>query len=52
MANKLKGNELKAFCIFTMLLLFASSFILNSPAEIAEGMITIVLSRDVKEVSY
>jgi len=52
MANKLKGNELKAFCIFTMLLLFASSFILNSPAEIAEGMITIVLSRDTLITDY
>ena len=52
MANKLKGNELKLFCIFTMILLFIISFSVSSPAQIVEGMITIVLSRDTLITDY
>ena len=52
MANRLKGNELKIFCIFTMALLFLLSFLVNTPREIMEGMITIVLSRDTLITDY
>ena len=50
--GKIKGNELKAFSIATMLLLFLISFMLNTPAEIAEGMITIIMSRDALITDY
>ncbi len=50
--EKLKGKELLSFSIFTMILLFLSAFLLNTPAEIGRGMITIVLSRDTLITDY
>ncbi len=49
---KVKGNELKFFSIATMLLLFLTAFILDSPKEIMEGMITIITSRDTLITDY
>lgn len=50
--EKLNGRELKSFCIVTMLLLFLAGFLLESPAGILRGMVTIVLSRDALITDY
>lgn len=50
--EKLKGKELLSFSIFTMIVLFVTAFLLNTPMEIAKGMITIVLSRDTLITDY
>lgn len=50
--NKIKGKELRYFCIFTVIIFFAAAFLLASPKEIFEGMKTIVYSRDVLMTDY
>ncbi len=50
--KKIKGNELKCFSIFTMLLLFLIALILDSPADIYRGMVTIITSRDTLITDY
>lgn len=50
--EKLKGKELISFSIFTMILLFVAAFLLDTPADIGKGMITIVLSRDTLITDY
>lgn len=50
--EKIKGKELKLFSISTTILLFAVSFLLASPGEIAVGMKEIILSRDALITDY
>lgn len=50
--EKIAGQELKSFSIFTAILLFTVSFMLNTPTEILDGMITIVISRDALITDY
>ena len=50
--EQIKGKELKIFSIFTMILLFVTAFLLDMPADIGKGMITIVLSRDTLITDY
>ncbi len=48
----LKDKELFAFCIFTVILLMITAFVLANPAEIAKGMIIIILTRDALVTDY
>lgn len=48
----LKDKELFAFCIFTVILLMITAFVLADPAEIARGMIIIILTRDALVTDY
>lgn len=50
--EQIKGKELKIFSVFTMILLFVTAFLLDTPADIGKGMITIVLSRDTLITDY
>lgn len=50
--KKVEGKELKAFSIFTVILLFITAMILDSPAEIWQGMVTIITSRDTLITDY
>ena len=50
--EQINGKELKIFSIFTMILLFVTAFLLDMPADIGKGMITIVLSRDTLITDY
>ncbi len=49
---KVKGKELKLFSIFTMLLLFAAGFLMETPQGICRGMVTIIMSRDTLITDY
>lgn len=50
--NRIEGNELKLFSIFSAILLAAAAFACAAPAELAEGMKRIVLSRDALITDY
>lgn len=50
--EKIKDRELKLFCIFTMIIMFLAAFLLASPSEILEGMLTIIRSRDALITDY
>lgn len=50
--ERIKGKELKYYCIFTMLLLMVTAFILDTPADILKGMYIIVRSRDTLITDY
>lgn len=50
--DKLKGKELMIFSLFTILLLFTVSFIMDTPANIWEGEKLIVISRDALITDY
>lgn len=52
LSGKIKDRELESFCIVTMLFLFLAGFLLESPAGILRGMVTIVLSRDALITDY
>ena len=49
---KIQGKELKLFCLFTMIVLFATGFLLETPRGIVDGLVTIVLSRDTLITDY
>lgn len=48
----LKGRELFLFSIVTVFLLLSGAFMLGTPKELAEGMLTILLSRDALVTDY
>lgn len=48
----IRGREIRTFCILSVSALFIISFVFNSPKEIAEGMRTIVVSRDILITDY
>lgn len=50
--NKIHGKELKLFSIFSVILLLIAAFASGSPLEIAQGMKTIVFSRDALITDY
>lgn len=50
--KKLENQELKVFSIATVLLMFLSSFILATPAELVAGMKQIIISRDALITDY
>ncbi len=50
--GRIRGKELKVFSIFSAVLLYVAAFVAGSPKEIAEGMATIVLSRDALITDY
>lgn len=50
--GKIKDRELQVFCIATMLFLFISAFLLESPEGIWQGMLTIIWSRDALITDY
>ncbi len=50
--TKIIGKELKVFTWFSVVLLLGTAFILASPLEIFEGMITIVRSKDALITDY
>ncbi|MBQ9120526.1 MAG: DUF1576 domain-containing protein [Lachnospiraceae bacterium] len=52
MVRKVKGNELRCFCVFSMLMLFVAAFLFATPREVFEGMKAIVTSRDVLITDY
>lgn len=51
-ATKLKGNELRYFCVFSAILIFAVSFMVDSPQEIISGMYKILTSRGALITDY
>lgn len=50
--KQMQGNELKIFSIFSVILLLAAAFSTGSIPEIAQGMKTIILSRDALITDY
>ncbi len=50
--NKIHGKELKLFSIFSVILLLIAAFASGSPLKIAQGMKTIVFSRDALITDY
>ena len=50
--KKLEGREMFVFSVATTLLLLAASLLLASPKELAQGMATIVLTRDALVTDY
>ncbi|MBQ8231326.1 MAG: DUF1576 domain-containing protein [Lachnospiraceae bacterium] len=52
MKNKIHGKELKLFSFFSVILLLTAGFTSGSPMEIAQGMKTIVFSRDALITDY
>ena len=52
MRERIKGKELRIFCVFTFLALWGAAFTLASPVEIFEGMKKIISTRDVLTTDY
>ena len=50
--NRLKGKELRTFCMFSAALLFVAAFAMGNPKEILTGMWTIIYSRDALVTDY
>ena len=50
--GKLKDKELFVFSLVTMLFLLIAALVLGTPAELARGMVTILLSRDALVTDY
>lgn len=50
--EKSKGKEMKLFFIATVILLYITAFLSDSPREIFEGVIKIVMSRDALITDY
>lgn len=50
--TKLAGKEMKAFVLFSMLVLVIAAFATGTPKDILEGMKTIVFSRDALITDY
>ncbi len=50
--RKMEGKELKIFSILSAVLLYVAAFVSGTPAQIARGMVTIVLSRDALITDY
>lgn len=51
-AKNFKGKEIRIFCVLSMLLLFVTAFLMDSPGNIISGMWTIILSRDILITDY
>ncbi|MBR5798693.1 MAG: DUF1576 domain-containing protein [Lachnospiraceae bacterium] len=49
---KVKGNELKLFSLFTMMLLFGTAILMERPMGLIRGMVTIISSRDTLITDY
>ncbi len=49
---KKDGNELKLFCIATILLLYVAAFLCETPQKLIEGMVKIIMSRDALITDY
>ena len=47
-----KGKEIRVFCWISMALLFITAFIFDSPKEIMQGMVQIIVSRDILITDY
>lgn len=47
-----KGKEIRVFCLISMVLLFITAFILDSPMDIIAGMGKIIVSRDILITDY
>ncbi len=50
--DKIKGKEMKLFIYASAVLLYIAAFLLESPKEIVQGMITIVWSKDALITDY
>lgn len=50
--DKNKGNEMKLFFIATLVLLYLTAFLCDSPRDIAKGMVKIIMSRDALITDY
>lgn len=50
--GKIKGKEMRVFCLFSIFVLFSAAFALGTPYQIAEGLKTIVVSRDALITDY
>lgn len=50
--NRLAGKEMKAFILFTILMLLFAAFALESPRQLFIGMKSIILSRDALITDY
>lgn len=50
--DKLKGKELKYYCLMSAVLIFIAAFLFASPMEILVGMKKIILSRDALITDY
>ena len=50
--KRIKGNELKLFSLFSLVLLLVVACVSGSPGQIAEGMKVIVVSRDALITDY
>lgn len=50
--GKIKGKEMRAFCLFSIFVLLSAAFALGTPYQIAEGLKTIVVSRDALITDY
>lgn len=48
----LKGKEIRTFCIGTVILLFITAFLFDTPENIMRGMKNIVVSRDILITDY
>ncbi len=50
--DKIRGYELRYFCIASALLLIVTAFLFDTPVEIGKGMMKIVLARDALITDY
>lgn len=50
--GKIKGKEMRVFCLFSIFVLLSAAFALGTPYQIAEGLKTIVVSRDALITDY
>lgn len=50
--KRIRGNELRCFCLLSAVLLLAAAFLFASPGEILRGMKEIILSRDALITDY
>ena len=50
--HAIQEKELKMFSVFSVLVLLVAAFLTGSPAKIAKGMVTIVLSRKIRNKSF
>lgn len=50
--DNIQGKELKIFSIFSVCLLFVVSFVIETPLELVNGMMKIIISRDALITDY
>ena len=48
----IRGKEIRTFCVLSVMLLFVTAFLFDTPQGIARGMKLIVVSRDILITDY